>query len=147
MLCQAFFLYLCRSFEYILWDFGVCKCVCLYVYVHMCFSCFSFGSFSDVCLFVKARYILLFYLILLLLLLLYTCLYSNESVWGFGYVKKRRDSWRSWGREPLSGYIILKMTTQLKKKKLQEKETRKISEQYGSMHIRTKHYRSKTEGK
>lgn len=50
MLCQAFFLFLCRSFEYILWDFGVCKCMCHRVQVHMCFSCFSFGSFSDVCL-------------------------------------------------------------------------------------------------
>lgn len=71
----------------------MCKCVCLCIYVHMCFSCFSFGSFYDVCLFVKPRYI--FYLILLLLLLFYTCSYSNESVCGFGYVKRRRESWRS----------------------------------------------------
>lgn len=51
------------------------------------------------------------------------------------------------GRGTTFRIYYIKNDYSIKKKKPQEKETRKISEQYGSMHIRTKHCRSKTEGK
>lgn len=71
------------------------------------------------------------------MLLLYICSYSNESVYGFGYVKKRKESWGSWGRGTVIRIYYIKNDYSIKKKRLQEKETGKLSEQYGSMHIRT----------